>query len=112
MDARVVLLDQGSVLAAGSVPDLISSRGTPVVEMTFDGPPPESLGALGDFVTDSTLRMDAKDPPHVIAEVLRLLGPAASCVLGIEILKPSLETVYLTLTGHRYAEDDRDEVAA
>ncbi len=106
--ASVVLLDQGRVIARGSVAQLIAAHASSIVEFTFDGPVPP-LGAAGDgvrFETDGpVLRVHTHEPGVVTAAVLERLGGRAGELRSLEVVRPSLETVYLELTGSRYLQE-------
>ena len=53
------------------------------------------------------------DAPATAARILASLGTATQRLMGIEIIRPSLETVYLALTGRRYedTEEETEDVA-
>lgn len=108
LDARVVILDRGIVIADGPVRNLVSSMGGTYVELTFDGPPP-ALG--GDFVfttNGQTLRVSTGDPGKSLGRILADLGPEAGRLQNVEIINSNLETVFMALTGRRF---EREEVA-
>ena len=64
-------------------------------------------------VEGSVLQVQTEDPGMAIADILEQVGPLRSAIEGIEIIRPSLETAYLTLTGHRFTnEEDVNVVAA
>jgi ABC-2 type transport system ATP-binding protein len=112
LDAKVVILERGRVIAEGSVQDLISQNGGAVIELTFDGSPPSGIDG---FVTSSkgrVMRVTADDPERSVGRVLASLGPNAGGLQTVEIIKPSLETVYLTLTGKRYESGEMRDVVA
>jgi ABC-2 type transport system ATP-binding protein len=54
---------------------------------------------------DSRLRISTDNPAATAVTVLAALNADAARLQAIEIVRPSLESVYLTLTGKRYAED-------
>ncbi len=112
LDASVVILERGRVIAAGSVQELVGRNGGAVVELTFDGAPPASLDGYATTVEDSVMRVETNDPGRSTAHILGLLGPDSTRVHGIEIIRPSLETVYLTLTGRRYEKGEEIDVTA
>ena len=109
LDGRVVIVDQGRVIADGHVRPLIAAHAEPVIELTFHGDhAPVLEGATS--VDGNRLRLPAADPASVLTEVLpRLPGGALAAV---EIVRPTLEAVYLRLAGRRYEEADREGIAA
>ncbi len=112
LDATVVILDQGRVIAAGTVQDLAAAHGSSIVEITFDGAPPPRLDGYDSTVEGPVVRVTADDPGHEAAQILGRLGADSSSVQGIEIIRPSLETAYLALTGHRYEGREQLNVTA
>lgn len=56
--------------------------------------------------------MSTDRPGGSIPDILSALGADASRLTDIEIIRPSLETVYLGLTGHRYEPGEELDVAA
>jgi ABC-2 type transport system ATP-binding protein len=106
LGARVVLLDEGRVIATGHADELIAAHAEPVVELTFEGEVP--AGALNGSATvdGSRVRIPTSDPAMTLVTILPSL-PAGS--LGsVEIMRPDLEAVYLGITGRRYEEADQD----
>jgi ABC-2 type transport system ATP-binding protein len=106
LDANVVLLDGGSVIARGAVAGLIAAHANPVVELTFQAEVP-AVAADGQATVDGRrLRLATTDPAATLTRILPQLPPGA--LDTVEIVRPSLEAVYLTLTGRRYEEADQE----
>ena len=111
LGAEVAIIDRGQLIARDGLKDLIAAHGRPVLELAFDGPPPsldlnhpvEVAGEVGRVFSD--------DPAATAATALTALGPEASRLVSIEIIRPSLEGVFLGLTGRRYdsGEDEADD---
>ncbi|MFQ5966332.1 MAG: ABC transporter ATP-binding protein [Acidimicrobiia bacterium] len=113
LDASVVIIEHGRVIAEGTVDALISSNGGAVVELTFDGSPPTEIGTYEVTVDGSAARVVSDHAGRSMPDIMASLGPDASRLTGVEIIRPSLETVYLGLTGHRYEPgEDLDVVAS
>jgi ABC-2 type transport system ATP-binding protein len=112
LDASVAILDNGRVIADGSVQELVAQNGGALIELTFDGSPPSKLGSFSTTVEGSVMRVHTDDPARSTADILGLLGADTNRVREIEIVKPSLETVYLALTGRRFEEGEEIDVAA
>ena len=53
-----------------------------------------------------TVRIPSDDPAARAAQMLPTLGADTSRLRSIEIVRPSLESVYLTVTGRKYTSDD------
>jgi ABC-2 type transport system ATP-binding protein len=110
LHADVTFIDHGRVIAAGALPELIAQYGTSALELTFDAAVPERLVHLpGAVVAGTSVTIPADDPAATAARVLPTLGAAAG-LRNVEILRPSLESVFLAVTGRRY--DATTEVAA
>lgn len=84
---HVVMLEEGTVLASGSVEELIEAHGGARVEVTVDGELHRYEGA------DVTAAIDQA----------QVLGPIES----LEVIPPSLKAAFLSLTGRSGAEIER-----
>jgi len=106
LGATVVILDQGEVIARGAVPELISAHSVPVVELVINGELP-TVVVDGEMTVDGQrMRFRTSDPAVTIARVVPQL-PAGG-LQSVEIIRPSLEAAYLTLTGRRYEQADQE----
>lgn len=108
LGASVTILDHGRVIAQGTVNDLISRHARTVVELSFDGPAPQLDVGLPVDIAGDTVRFESEAAAADAARVLARLGPDADRLRGLEIVTPSLETVFLALTGRRYSGDGGD----
>jgi len=108
LDASVVLLDGGRVIARGRVRELVAAHARTSVELRFDGPPPPLAlaGLQGRYGRTERhgdlLRIVTGDPAGTIAEAVPALGAATPRLRSVEVVRADLESVYLALTGHRY----------
>jgi ABC-type multidrug transport system ATPase subunit len=110
LGSAVAILDRGQVIARGDVGELIGSHAVPVVELTFDGEVPAISFDGGSTVEDNRLRLPTRDPAATLVEVVPQVPPGV--LSSVEIIRPSLEAVYLALTGRRYDEADREGARA
>jgi ABC-2 type transport system ATP-binding protein len=109
---RVAVIDHGRVLAAGTVDELKQGAGADtVITVRYEGGTPTELGALADrpgvskIETDGDqVRVFARDPGGVLGDLVTAGSRAGLTVRDAAQLKPSLETVFLTLTGREYRE--------
>jgi ABC-2 type transport system ATP-binding protein len=109
LNANVVILDRGEVIARGAVIDLLARHAQPVVEFVFAGAvPPGAIDAsIADYrIEGPRLRVPTSEPASVIAGVANRV-PSGQ-LSSVEILRPSLETVYLAYAGRRYDEADKE----
>ena len=105
LDAFVAIIDHGRVVARGPLHDLMARHASSALELTFDGPVPDSVRVEGARVEGSVVRIPAPDPAVTAAQLLPKLTPSDSPLHSIEVLRPNLEAVFLEVTGRRYSED-------
>ncbi|MDX1468148.1 MAG: ABC transporter ATP-binding protein [Acidimicrobiia bacterium] len=106
LGARVVIIDHGSVIAEGSVPDLIANSGSAVVELVFDGPPPKLGEQFTARYNGTAVRVAVDEPGRDAARILSSLGTDSERLVDLDFIRPSLESVFLSLTGRRYNPDE------
>jgi ABC-2 type transport system ATP-binding protein len=104
LDAHVEVIDRGRIVARGALSDLIERYGSSALQLTFEGPVPAAARVDGAIVHDSSVRIPTTNPSRTAAELLPRLGAGAAALRGIEIVYPSLESVFLTVTGRRFGE--------
>jgi ABC-2 type transport system ATP-binding protein len=107
---RIVVIDHGTVIAGGTPAELKANLGTTVIAVTLadddaartaadllapavDGKPP--------LVEGASVELTVEDGPRVAAEALRALDQHGLAVAGLALREPSLDDVFLALTGHR-----------
>jgi ABC-type multidrug transport system ATPase subunit len=103
--ADVAFLDRGRVVARGTLAELVETHGTSWLELTFAGSVPAAACVDGAVVEGNMVRIPAADPAARAAQLLPALGADAGALRSIEILRPSLESVYLAVTGRRYESE-------
>ncbi len=103
LGASVAILDRGQILTRGRLDELIDRHGSGLVEVTFDGPVPVVDGAEVD---GATLRLATDRPGPAAAALLARLGVDVDRVVSVDLVQPSLETVFVALTGRAYRSDD------
>ena len=114
---RIAVIDRGRVIAAGTATELKAQMGATVLEVSFADPTaaaaavPTVAGVVAGVEADGRqLRMPVADGARAAMEVLRALDADGREVAGLVVREPSLDDVFLQLTGHR-AEDDEDDGA-
>ena len=111
LDATVAILDGGRIRARGTLTELIAEHSLGVVELTFDGPAPTLAAPTGSVHVDievdgSVVRVSTDDHPGPLAaRLVGGLGADAERLVSVDLTPPSLETVFLAVTGRAYAAD-------
>lgn len=103
---RVIVLNDGSIVADDDIDDLFEVFRTRDYEVRIDGPLPEELRAnLGEAVDAECIEEGGMIRIHFTAaedadlrEVLTLLDDADKSVRGIQSMDPDLEQIFLKLT--------------
>jgi ABC-2 type transport system ATP-binding protein len=100
----IALLDHGQVVARGTADELKSSIGTEVVRLQFGDPASyaRALGCCEAVRADSRLRILEVASNGSAAQVRELLGrleAAGAAALKVSTHRPSLDDVFLSLTG-------------
>ena len=106
---QLVVLDQGRIIAEGTPASLKAQLGTTVVAVTFTSPAEanQHVGLIRDLTTNepnidgSIVELTVNSGPAVAAEVIRRLDTAGVTVAGLALREPSLDDVFLNLTGHK-----------
>jgi daunorubicin resistance ABC transporter ATP-binding subunit len=112
---RIAVVDHGTVLAEGSVDELKETAGAvTVVTVRFEeqiNPDfPERTGLTAWPAVESAeiegdqIRVFSRDPEGLLGELVAIGSKDGLHVRDAAQLKPSLETVFLTLTGREYRE--------
>jgi ABC-2 type transport system ATP-binding protein len=116
----IVVVDHGKVIAQGTPAELKTGLGTSVVAVTLDGRDSVTravplLAPLADkepVVDGSTVELTVENGPAVGAEVLRSLDAARIPVTGLALREPSLDDVFLSLTGRKSEAESEAERTA
>ena len=112
---RVAVVDHGRVLASGTVDELKEDAGAEtVITVRYDGGVPAEVDVLAMLeglpgvskveTEEDQVRVFAREPDGVLGELVSAGARAGLTVRDAAQLKPSLETVFLTLTGREYRE--------
>jgi ABC-2 type transport system ATP-binding protein len=104
LDAYVAVIDRARIVARGELTDLIRQHGASALELTFETHIPAVVRVDGAVVDGSTVRIPTDDPARTAAQLLSRLGSDTAGLRAIEVVRPSLESVFLTVTGRRYDE--------
>lgn len=115
---NIVVIDQGRIIAQGTALELKDQSGAASLQVTVSDPADlaEAERIMREHVSDLHIDVPAR---HLVAptEGLRAIGPLAAAFdasgialddLGLK--RPSLDDVFLRLTGHRAEEPTDDDV--
>ncbi|HZM42609.1 MAG TPA: ATP-binding cassette domain-containing protein [Acidimicrobiales bacterium] len=116
---RIAVIDQGRVIAEGTPATLKSDLGGTVVAVTMADPAVAARAAgilttwfaIRPTITGSTVELVVDDSATVV-EVVRILDNAGLPVSALAVREPSLDDVFLSLTGHRAEPVEADLVPA
>jgi len=108
---HVVVIDRGRAIASGALGDLKARIGRDVIEVTLRDPSLlDPVGAILRQVTTNPARLDhagrrasapTTDGTSQLSAVIERLKDAAVVVEEIGLRRPTLDEVFLTLTGNR-----------
>jgi ABC-2 type transport system ATP-binding protein len=104
---RIVVVDHGRAIAAGTAHELKRQIGGARLEVTLTEPHPEAAGALAPFAAGQViasadnrhLRAPVNGHNGLATTVVRALDAAAITVEDVQVHPPSLDDVFLALTG-------------
>jgi ABC-2 type transport system ATP-binding protein len=115
---RIVVIDHGRAIARGTADELKSQVGGERVELTV--PSVDDVGraraalaslAAGEILVDvrtRTITVPVNGGSAALVDAVRTLDGESIKVSDIGLRRPTLDDVFLTLTGHS-AEDDKDK---
>jgi ABC-2 type transport system ATP-binding protein len=117
----IVVIDHGRVIAEGTPAQLKADLGTSVVSVTVGDR--DAVGRAVQLLTpfsetppvveDLVIELTVTDGPKAGADVLRSLDAAQITIAGLALREPSLDDVFLNLTGHKtMIEEDAEDTAA
>jgi ABC-2 type transport system ATP-binding protein len=113
---EIVVIDHGQVIAAGTAEELKGRSGGDVVEFTVPdrsriGDAVSAVAALGEPHADAETGVVGigvgSGGSDALIEVVRALDAAGVATRGLALRRPSLDDVFLTLTGHAAEEEEQ-----
>jgi ABC-2 type transport system ATP-binding protein len=115
---RISVIDRGRVIAEGSSDQLKDQVGGERLDVTLESDADaeaaiaalETVAAERPSLADGVLGVPIRQRRGAIAEAVRLLNEAGVGIDDIAMRRPTLDDVFLTLTGHAAEEDGGGEV--
>jgi ABC-2 type transport system ATP-binding protein len=116
---QIAVIDQGLVIAEGTPDELKAQVGGDRLEIRLEDrtEDDQAIAALTPiakerpFCQDGTLRVPLRERRGSIAEAVRLLDEAGIGIDDLAVRRPTLDDVFLTLTGHSAERQEEDEEA-
>jgi ABC-2 type transport system ATP-binding protein len=114
---RVGIIDAGHIVAEGTPTELKRAIGTDVIVVRIEGDPAVAApvidavdGVLQVEVRGHELVVSTTDGPATVSGVAVALSKCGTKVRDLTLRSPTLDDVFLELTGNRFEhEDDREE---
>ena len=114
---RIAVIDHGLVIAEGTPDELKAQVGGDRLEIRLDDGTrgDEALSALGPiaagapFLEDGSVQVPLSDRSGAIADAVRRLDERGIGIDDIAVRSPTLNDVFLKLTGHAAEEDGAEE---
>jgi ABC-2 type transport system ATP-binding protein len=110
---QLVVLDKGTIIAQGTSQELKSRLGATVLSISFHATADATRGVelIRDVsskpanVEGTVVELTVEGGPASAADALRRLDAAGVVIAGLSLREPSLDDVFLSLTGHK-TEDE------
>jgi ABC-2 type transport system ATP-binding protein len=115
---RILIIDHGRIVAEGTPDELKRRISGDVVTVEVAGAADRAKAVLADHagvreiaVSGATLRLTVERGDQVLMSLLRALDAAKVELVSIQLARPTLDDVFLTLTGRSLREDIHDSAA-
>ncbi len=120
---QITVVDHGLVIAEGTSAELKATMGGAIIDVSLADPEEaarvkDTLAEAGDgevSMHDDTVSVPARDGTAALGDVVRRLDAAGVSARRLQMREPSLDDVFLALTGHgaeEGAEEGADEGAS
>ena len=115
----IIVIDHGRVIAQGTASDLKGELGATIIEIAFADEAGArraeqvlcTIGLCDVESTTHTVSLTVADSGQVVLDVVRALDGAHLSPVSLAVREPTLDDVFLTLTGHAAEEAAAAETA-
>lgn len=112
---QICVIDHGTVIAEGTSAELKSRLGATIIELRLADEPTaeraetalEQVGELPPVREGTTVRVTTVDGAAQLPQVVATLNQSTIPIAGLEVREPSLDDVFLALTGHHTEEGEQ-----
>ncbi|HEY3683732.1 MAG TPA: ATP-binding cassette domain-containing protein [Streptosporangiaceae bacterium] len=115
---RILVIDAGMIVAEGTPDELKRRVSGDIITIEVGGDPERARHILANGaasaigisdldITDQTLRLTVTDGDRALLAIMRALDGADVALSAIQLHRPTLDDVFLTLTGRSLREDDQ-----
>jgi len=112
----IAVIDHGQVIAQGTSDELKDRVGGERVEVTLEDPAaaPQAIRALAPMAEEEptsrekTVSVAVRSRRGVLVEAVKLLSDAGVGIEDVNVRRPTLDDVFLTLTGHAAEQKSED----
>ncbi|MGI8331622.1 ABC transporter ATP-binding protein [Actinomadura scrupuli] len=108
---RILIIDDGRIVTEGTPDELKRRVSGDIVTIEVTGEPAAAVRALQKVpavreatVLDSTLRLTVEHGDQVLLQLMRTLDTAGVRIAAIQLARPTLDDVFLTVTGRSLRE--------
>lgn len=117
---QLVVLDHGRIIAEGTSAELKTQLGTTVLALSFTSTNDalRALTLVADLsdkparIEGTVIEMTVDNGPAITADALRRIDGAGISLSGLALREPSLDDVFMSLTGHKAEDKPADEPVA
>jgi ABC-2 type transport system ATP-binding protein len=109
---RILIMDHGQIVAEGTPEELKRRISGDMVTIEVDGDPTAAKAVLADLdgvreaaVAESVVRLTVDTGDQMLLTVMRTLDSANIGIASIQMARPTLDDVFLTLTGRSLREE-------
>ena len=118
---HIVVVDRGQIIASGTAPELKANLGATIVEIGLADPaeahralrPLAPFGIRDPEQEGATVRVELADGTRALVGALRALDGEGFEPTAIAVREPSLDDVFLTLTGRKaeHSDESPDDIS-